>query len=308
MKTISPALLTYLNSLRPTNDAPLCTADLFTITLASGTILTYTNSDLPVAWNGYIFLANSILIDGLSYKSSVDLSVDKQQIVIAARSTDTLNGTPVLQTFVQEILDGAFIQRERAFFTNWTTNSAGNLVPIGTVVMFHGRVAQIDSVGRTRAKITVAADTCLLDISMPRRVWSPQCTHVLYDSGCTLAKGSYSTTGAAASGSTQAVIQWASATSAYQQGTIIFTSGANEGAQRTIKSATTGSLSLAYPLFNAPAVGDTFSVAQGCDHTMATCSSKFSNLANFRGYPFVPPPQIMTGPLSTSWNTNGGKG
>ena len=40
---------------------------------------------------------------------------------------------------------------------------------------------------------------------------------------------------------------------------------------------------------------------------MATCSSKFSNLAHFRGFPFVPPPQIMTGPLATTYITGGGK-
>lgn len=308
MKVTTPALLTYLNNLRPNRDANLSVADLFTIWLADGTILTYTNGDLPVAWNGAVFLANSLQVSGLTYKSSTDLNVDKQQITINARSTDTINGTPFLQAFVQMILDGAFVQRERAFFTNWSTNAAGNLVPIGTVVMFKGRVAQIDQIGRTQAKVTVAADTCLLDIDMPRRRWSPQCTHVLYDSGCTLAKGTYSATGSAASGSNANVIQWSGAASAYQQGTIVFTSGNNNGAKRTIKSATSGSLTLAYPLFYAPATGDTFSVAQGCDHTKATCQSKFNNLSNFRGYPFVPPPQIMTGPLSTTWTVGGGKG
>ncbi len=47
---------------------------------------------------------------------------------------------------------------------------------------------------------------------------------------------------------------------------------------------------LAYPRVNAPATGDAFTVYQGCDHTMATCKAKFNNLANFRGFPFVPPP------------------
>ena len=308
MKTITPALLTYLNALRPTGDANVCVADLFTITLATGTVLTYTNGDLPVAWNSLTFLANSLMVAGLTYKASTGVNVDKQQVTIIARSTDTLNGTPFLQTFVQGSLDGAIIQRERAFFTNWTTNAAGNLVPIGTVVMFKGRVATVDQIGRTMAKVSVASDAVFLDINMPRRLWSPQCTHVLYDSGCTLAKGTYSAVGAAAAGSTASVIQWASATSAYQQGTIVWTSGANNGARRTIKSATTGSFALAYPLTSAPATGDTFTVSQGCDHSMSTCKNKFNNLANFRGYPYVPPPQVVTGPLSTTYNVGGGKG
>jgi hypothetical protein len=46
------------------------------------------------------------------------------------------------------------------------------------------------------------------------------------------------------------------------------------------------------PLQSTPTPGDTFTVYQGCDHTPGTCASKFSNLANFRGFPYVPPPQM----------------
>jgi uncharacterized phage protein (TIGR02218 family) len=52
------------------------------------------------------------------------------------------------------------------------------------------------------------------------------------------------------------------------------------------------SLTLGYPLQSLPATGDTFTVYQGCDHTPGTCSSKFNNLPNFRGFPYVPPPQM----------------
>jgi uncharacterized phage protein (TIGR02218 family) len=46
------------------------------------------------------------------------------------------------------------------------------------------------------------------------------------------------------------------------------------------------------PLQSPPAAGDTFTVYFGCDHTPGTCRSKFNNLANFRGFPYVPPPQM----------------
>jgi uncharacterized phage protein (TIGR02218 family) len=48
------------------------------------------------------------------------------------------------------------------------------------------------------------------------------------------------------------------------------------------------SLDLAYPLLNAPATGDAFTVYFGCDHTQFTCTNKFNDLANFRGFPYVP--------------------
>ena len=189
MKATTPALVTYLNGLRTANgDAPLYMADLFTITLASGAVLTYCGVDAPAFWNGYTYLANSVLIAGLKYKASCGPNVDKQQIVVAARATDTVGGVPFLQALQQGLLDGAFIQRERAFFSSWAT-SGGNLIPIGTVMLFKGRVAQIDEIGRTTAKVTVASDLTLLDIDMPRNCYQSNCVHVLYGSGCGLARG-----------------------------------------------------------------------------------------------------------------------
>jgi len=308
VKSASSALVSYLNGLRPTSDAPLQVGDLFTIWLANGSILTYTNLDLPVAWNGYSYSASSVLISGLRYKCSLGLNVDSQQITIMARTTDTLGSVPFMQALRQGAFDGAIIQREKAFFSSWTT-SGGSLVPIGTAIMFKGRVSSIDQIGRTTAQVTVAADTVFLDIDMPRRLWAAQCTHVLYDSGCGVARGTYSTTAQAGSGSGLNYLRWTGANAVDVQGTVTFTSGANAGVQATVKWADNGvGLGLAGPLATPPAAGDWFTVAWGCDHTMGTCQSKFNNLANFRGYPFVPPPQIMTGPLSTTTVARSGKG
>jgi uncharacterized phage protein (TIGR02218 family) len=67
----------------------------------------------------------------------------------------------------------------------------------------------------------------------------------------------------------------------------------NAGVTANVNGVVAGtSLSLGYALQSAPAVGDAFTVYQGCDHTPGTCQSKFNNLANFRGFPFVPPPQM----------------
>jgi len=49
---------------------------------------------------------------------------------------------------------------------------------------------------------------------------------------------------------------------------------------------------LMYPLPFAPATGDGFNVAFGCDHTQSTCVAKFNNLMKFRAFPYVPPPQL----------------
>ncbi|WP_395698414.1 DUF2163 domain-containing protein [Methylocella sp.] len=284
MRDASPALVAHLNALRADRDAQAVAADCFTFGLRTGLTLAYTNADVPITLNGVTFAADSVLVDGLRFRCEAGLSVDQQQIRIAARASDTIGGVPFLQAIRNGLLDGASVKRERAFLTSWSDP------PVGSVVLFKGRVGSIDSVGRASAQITVNSDLILLDVDMPRNLYAPSCQHVLYDSGCSLVKNVFGSTGAVEAGSTSLIVKWSGAAPRYAQGTLTFTSGANTGATANIKGAASGSLALAYPLASAPAVGDSFVVYQGCDHTRATCQSRFNNLANFRGFPFVPSP------------------
>ena len=86
---------------------------------------------------------------------------------------------------------------------------------------------------------------------------------------------------------------FAGAAASHAQGAIMFSSGVNANVRATVKSVAAGTaLNLVYPLPLAPAAGDSFTVYAGCDHTQNTCAARFSNLANFRGFPYVPPPQM----------------
>ena len=112
----------------------------------------------------------------------------------------------------------------------------------------------------------------------------------------TLAAGSFaahSLSMAHAPRSNSSTINFSGARAGDVQGSLVFTSGANANVRATVKSVGVGALyNLMYPLPFAPATGDTFNVAFGCDHTQGTCQGKFANLANFRGFPYVPPPQV----------------
>ncbi|MGF3025541.1 DUF2163 domain-containing protein [Methylobacterium aquaticum] len=289
MKAASPALVAHLTALRAQRDVALLYADCFTITLRSGTAIAVTNADVAVPLNGFVYLANSLMVDGLRFRCSVGLEVDQQQVTLSARSTDLIGGVPALVAIRNGALDGARIRRERAFLTDWT------VPPVGAVLLFQGRVSTVDAVGRTAARITVASDLVLLDVDMPRNVWQPTCNHVLFDSGCGLPKEAFGASGAAGAGATPTRIPWTGAAAAYAQGTVTMTGGANAGATATIKTADGTGLTLAYPLPAAPAAGDTFVAYQGCDHTLATCRAKFSNGDRFRGFPFVPTPETALG-------------
>lgn len=106
-------------------------------------------------------------------------------------------------------------------------------------------------------------------------------------------RGTFSVNGAAGAGSTSNTINTSVAAAGHVQGSLVWTSGANANLRSTVKSVNAGSaLNLMYPLPFAPATGDAFTVAFGCNHTQATCQGTFNNLANFRGFPYVPPPQL----------------
>jgi uncharacterized phage protein (TIGR02218 family) len=74
----------------------------------------------------------------------------------------------------------------------------------------------------------------------------------------------------------------------FSNGRILFTSGLNNGSQAHIKDHRGNTLVLWTPLAHAPAAGDGFRLTAGCDKTFATCRTKFSNTANFRGFPHLP--------------------
>jgi uncharacterized phage protein (TIGR02218 family) len=300
VKSTSAAVINLLDAAMAAPDAPIAFAECFTFITTTGTQYTWTNVDYKITYNGWTFLANGPLVQGLKYKGTVGLDVDKQQITIAARPTDTINGAPFLIALRDGAFDGAPVYRDRVFLT------APNGSVVGGVRMFQGRVSTVDNVGRTSATLTVASDLVILDYDMPRNLFSPTCLHTLYDLGCGVARGTYTATGtisgfpAPASTSntiyTLPTIYTSSVTAAgCAQGSLLFTSGANANVRATVKSVTPGTypaLNLIYPLPFAPSVGDAFQVAAGCDHTQATCQNKFNNLANFRGFPYVPPPEL----------------
>ena len=289
MKPAPDALIAYLNAARASPDAQLLMADAFLFTLQGGSTLAYTNIDVTFTYGGVTYLANSILVDGLKYKAAVGLEADQQQITVAARSTDTIaGGAPFLQALRDGSFDGCEIVRYRVFFSDRAGGTA-----IGAAMLFKGRLGTIDEIGRSSAKLTVNSDLVLLDIDMPRNNYQPTCLHTLYDSGCTLAKAAFGTSGVVGAGSTASIIYWAGATANFAQGTISFTSGVLAGVTATVGAAVNGSsLNLINPLQSVPAPGDGFTVYFGCDHTLTTCQSKFNNLVNFRGFPYVPPPQM----------------
>jgi uncharacterized phage protein (TIGR02218 family) len=286
MKATTTAVTNLINAARGAIDAPIAFAECFQFTTTTGAVYAWENVDYPIVYND-VFNCAGPLVSGLKYKASVGLEVDKQQLAIAARPTDLINGAPFLIALRDGAFYGAEIVRDRVFLT------APNGTVVGGVIMFQGRISTVDHVGRTSATVTVASDLVILGYDMPRNLYSPTCVHTLYDSGCGVIRGTFAASGTAGSGSTSNSINFSGALAQHSQGSLVWSSGANANVRTTIKSVSVGSaLNLMYPLPFAPSTGDAFTVYAGCDHTQGTCQGRFNNIANFRGFPYVPPPQM----------------
>jgi uncharacterized phage protein (TIGR02218 family) len=86
----------------------------------------------------------------------------------------------------------------------------------------------------------------------------------------------------------------------FDDGFLTFTSGVLNGASAEIKSWDGTTLGLFLDLPVAPSSGDTFNIEPGCNHLVTDCETKFSNIVNFRGEPFIPGmDQLLDYPTST---------
>jgi len=282
MKTATAGMKTMLAS-----NNEFFIADLYTFTLLDGTIYRYTSGDGNLTISGNVFDSASLILKRSSISLTIGLQVDTLTIIINPKDGDTMASKPFLKALVQGNIDGATVRLERAIMTTYgdTTN--------GILTMFVGRISDI-AMSRTVATLSVKSMIELLNVQIPKNLYSLSCIHSVYDDGCTLLKSSFATT-ATVTTATAGTINFtdAKATGYYDQGMIEFTSGLNIGLKRTVKTHVNGSITLSLYLPNIPLVGDTFTLYAGCDRTQATCSAKFSNLSHFRGYPYIPAPEVI---------------
>ena len=122
-------------------------ADLYTITLTSGTVLRYTTWDANLTVLGNTFLSGPPHIKRSQIEEKLGLDVSALDLEISASLSDTINGVPVLQLIANGAFDGATLRIDRLFM-----DSLG--VQIGTVVRFSGIIGEVDEVSRTTAKLS----------------------------------------------------------------------------------------------------------------------------------------------------------
>ncbi len=295
MKTLSPALQAILAAA-----GPYVLADLYTITLTNGTIFHWTNTQRSITVGGITFSPGPPISRGQA-SWSLGLSVDNLQIVMEDDGSATINSLPLVMGAREGLLDLAEITVDRFISDTWANTA------VGKVNVFTGRAGDIKVEGK-KVFLTVESGLAELKSTFPRTYILPSCANTLYDGVCELLETNFTIAGTVGGIPTATSFILEGVTEPddyYQLGTIRFTSGANNGQVRTVKSYTAGVIALIFPLYSVPVVGDTVNAIAGCDKTRAVCLNRFNNMVHFRGFPFVPDPSTQyTGTSSTSTSTS----
>ena len=175
-------------------------AEVYTLTTVAGEVLRYSSIDIDVTHGGHVFLSDVLLIkrSKLSLKRGVE--VDELTLDVTPK-TATIGGVPFIAAIRNGALDGASLVLERIFYPAWGQAETGSLV------IFSGKVSDIDPIGRTTATIKIKNLFELLNTKWPINIYMPACGRALYGPGCEASRETFRRTGTVGNGTTAALIK-----------------------------------------------------------------------------------------------------
>ena len=287
MKYAPGPLIALLNS-----NSVFQMADLYTITTRLAAVYRWTSADRDISYGGNVFSSVSYsgaavpIIKRGTIRTVRGTEVDSLSLSLLAGGQITLGGIPLVLAAHNGVFDGATVRIERAFMSTF-----GDTTP-GVLCLFEGRVSDV-SPSSTEIALTVKSNLEQLANQFPRNVFMPQCGNAFGDAGCgfNVAANTDSTTMTGSPTTIQFNATLPHGAGYYTLGMVTVTSGPATGAQRAVKSWDGTTVVLALPLPQTPAAGNGFSITPGCDRQFASCGTKFSNAARFRGTPWVPVPE-----------------
>ena len=274
MKSLSPALQAHLD------DGTTTMSWCWRIARADGVTLGFTDHDRVLTCDGTDFEPESGFAAS-EVRSGSDLSVDAQDaegVLTSDRITET------------DIIDGRWEAAEVELWrVNWADASQRVLLRRGAVGQIRrGRMAFVAEV---RSLAHVLGQTV-------GRTFQASCDAALGDTRCGIElenaafKGGGVVTDLLRDRAFMATGLAAFAAGWFTSGTITWTSGANAGRITEVLAHDLAGSIVTMTLLEAPvraiAEGDSFIARAGCDKRLATCGTKFFNVANFRGFPNIP--------------------
>jgi uncharacterized phage protein (TIGR02218 family) len=303
MKTVDSSLNDYLNSIIDAGGVDeMMYCELFTLTATNGDVLRFTDfdGDVTIGGNTYSGTGNIVPERGPT-KTSVGFDVDEMTLDFligedeSANIPIVLNGLTLQQLVTCRFLDKAEVLVTRLFWGG----TPGLIPPWAPVHKFGGTIAKATENTRTKVAFDVQSHMQKLQRQIPQTVMQPSCGYSHYgDERCGVSMAAFQVACVIAGGGSSVLLK-AAALGVHQpdeyfdKGFVIFTSGQNKGLAQAVKQSTQADgLILVAPMIFTPQIGDTFYAVPGCDLTQgAGGCAKFSNLARYGGYPFVPAPE-----------------
>lgn len=274
MKTLSTALQTHLDSGATT------LAWCWRLTRSDDAVFGFTDHDRALGFDGTTFEPDSGLIASELHGAS-DLSVDAQDAE-GVLSSEVISETDI----VDGLWDNAQVEVWRV---NWADTEQRALLRLGTTGEI--RRGRVSFVAEMRSLAHVLAQTV-------GRSFQPSCDAALGDARCAVDLGDPTYSGA---GAVIDVVRTRVFTASdldgfaagwFAFGTLTWTSGANAGRVAEIPRHDLASGLVTLQLLEEPVraiePGDAFTIRAGCDKRIETCTAKFANAANFRGFPHIP--------------------
>lgn len=284
MRTIGASLQTHLGS----GGSQLCR--LFTITRVDGTVYRFTDLDTDLVFSGDTYLSSaSMSITNISTGAQGGLTSTNARIVLdetgGITSIDIMRGR----------LDGATL---KVSWVCWAHPSYGE------IVILVGQLSVIEATNKGYGGFEVRGLLNRGDMRIGQ-FYTPECTADLGDARCTVDISTTIETGTIISTSTRtkmvASITGTPDDGYFSFGVLTWLSGANMNQSiEVLSQLATGpnqQLVLALEMPDDVEAGDTFEIVAGCNKQRTTCRQKFNNIANFRGYPFVPGSDAITDAL-----------
>jgi uncharacterized phage protein (TIGR02218 family) len=276
-KTLTAAMTSHIAGRSHTR------CNMLLLDLIDGTTIGITDHDKPIDYDigdGTVTYdaGTGILTSNVSLACGLD--ADNYEVTGPVGDTITPDG----------VLGGRFNRaRARLFEVNWKNLTAG------AIKILSGSVSEARIEGG-KFVFEIRSDMDLFNQTVGR-VITNQCDADFGDTRCGATPTTFAETVTAVTDAMRFTVTnlGAQADDFYNMGTVIGLTGANVGTTMEILDWTVGGVvTLFAPLAEAPAIGDTFTLKNGCskmrmsaDTTVPTCLTH-NNVVNFRGYPELP--------------------
>lgn len=271
MRTIPAALQTHLQGSGTT------LAWCWKATRKDGQIFAFTSNSRDITVSGQLYKANT------GFTAS-QLQWNAQMSVDNLEASGVLSDDAITEADLRTGLwDYALIE---IFQVNWAAPTDGILKHL------KGRLGDVRS-----GRLTFDAELrgLLQDLQQSvGRTYGADCDADLGDSRCTVNLAGFTVTGTITGVTSRRAFADSTRTEAndwFTAGKITFTSGANTGFSREVKSylLAGGALELQIAMPYDVLIGDAYSMHAGCQKRYdVDCRDKFNNVVNHRGFPFVP--------------------